>query len=296
MVSAKQKRFVGCPSGSCTQRNVLNPPKSFGSSNTQRTYEKMKQNGPDLSRATANAMLGVGMSPYRLIPNDKRKPTATSHFFKPLNQQTKEGRLFAGNGDASQSINPPPPRQEDPPAAPLGQQEDRSIFEEYDGSDADEPYGEEEFDGQSEREEESDGQSEGEVSFPETIVSRDNSTRNRARQTHINNPLKRGTHISNEYSIDGSPFQTQTHQSTELATRSFAEQPTPPHESRPSKISPRVDGIFVASEVERIQKQVFTPSTTIKTSRRYKKRGIARRRNCYEHRKRTTKPTIKNAW
>jgi hypothetical protein len=105
---SNKKRFVGCANGSCTQRTVLNPPKSFGSSNTQSTYKKMKRVGPDLSRATANAMLGVGMSPYRLIPNDKMKPAATSHFFKPLNQQTKEGRSFAGDGGGINKVNPPP--------------------------------------------------------------------------------------------------------------------------------------------------------------------------------------------
>jgi hypothetical protein len=64
---------------------------------------------PDLSRATANAMLGVGMSPYRLVPSDKMKPTAVSKFFQPMNQQTKGGRMFAG-GSGDQSVNAPPER------------------------------------------------------------------------------------------------------------------------------------------------------------------------------------------
>jgi hypothetical protein len=85
-------------------KGILSPPKTFGDNTaTYKTYEKMKQIRPDLSRATANAMFGVGMSPYRLIPNDTQKPSATSKFFKPLNQQVKGDRLFAGNSSVNEA-------------------------------------------------------------------------------------------------------------------------------------------------------------------------------------------------
>jgi hypothetical protein len=41
-------------------------------------------------------MLGTGMHPYRLIPNDKMKPTAVSKFFQPTNNQVSGERNFAG--------------------------------------------------------------------------------------------------------------------------------------------------------------------------------------------------------
>jgi hypothetical protein len=65
----------------------------------------MKAMRTDLSRATGNAMLGTGMNPYRLIPNDKMKPTAVSKFFRPTNNQVRGERNFAG-GD----VNTGPPR------------------------------------------------------------------------------------------------------------------------------------------------------------------------------------------
>jgi len=47
-----------CPGvGGCASRGVLNPPKTFGGGATQKTFEKMKEVRPDLSRATSNAML-----------------------------------------------------------------------------------------------------------------------------------------------------------------------------------------------------------------------------------------------
>ena len=67
-----------CPGqAGCGGRGVLNAPRKFGGnskSETQKTFEKMKQIRPDLSRATANAMLGVGQHPYRRIANDTLVP------------------------------------------------------------------------------------------------------------------------------------------------------------------------------------------------------------------------------
>ena len=72
--------------------------KNFGGpvTATERAYNDMKAMGTDLSRATGNAMLGTGMHPYRLIPNDKMKPTAVSKFFQPTNNQVSGERNFAG--------------------------------------------------------------------------------------------------------------------------------------------------------------------------------------------------------
>jgi len=69
MVNKKNKTKSLCPGvGGCASRGVLNAPRKFGGNTktqTQKTFEKMKEIRPDLSRATANAMLGVGNHPYR---------------------------------------------------------------------------------------------------------------------------------------------------------------------------------------------------------------------------------------
>ena len=99
----KNKRCSGTTG--CAGRGVMK--KNFGGpvTATQRAYNDMKAMRTDLSRATGNAMLGTGMNPYRLIPNDKMKPTAVSKFFRPTNNQVSGERNFAG-GD----VNTEPPR------------------------------------------------------------------------------------------------------------------------------------------------------------------------------------------
>ena len=97
----KNKTIDLCPgNGGCASRGVLQAPRMFGggiSTATQATFDKMKQIQPDLSRATANAMLGLSVHPYRKIPNDKLVPkhTATDKFFNPLNNQVSGNRQYA---------------------------------------------------------------------------------------------------------------------------------------------------------------------------------------------------------
>ena len=81
MVNRNKTKSLCAGQGGCASRGILNPPRKFGGnskSQTQKTFEKMKQIRPDLSRATANAMLGVGQHPYRRIANDTLKPKQTA--------------------------------------------------------------------------------------------------------------------------------------------------------------------------------------------------------------------------
>ena len=82
---------MGCAAKGPMKKNFGGPVTA-----TERAYNDMKAMDTDLSRATGNAMLGTGMHPYRLIPNDKMKPTAVSKFFRPTNNQVKGERNFAG--------------------------------------------------------------------------------------------------------------------------------------------------------------------------------------------------------
>ena len=89
-----------------------------GGTATQKTHNNMQKIRPDLSRATANAMLGVGVNPYRISPNDKRQPRQTMRdkFFQPMNQQVQGDRLFTSKNEIREvkDVNHQPLAHEQP--------------------------------------------------------------------------------------------------------------------------------------------------------------------------------------
>ena len=132
MTSAKKERkFAGCPSeGGCSGYGVLEPSRGKGPPTaTQQLASNMKGAQVDLSRATGNAMLGVGMHPYRLTKGDQRKPTtASSMFLQDMHANStpppSHGGRMAMDGAGKQvtqpgiassvPIAPPPPVQAPP--------------------------------------------------------------------------------------------------------------------------------------------------------------------------------------
>jgi hypothetical protein len=89
-----------------------------GGTATQKTHNNRQKIRPDLSRATANAMLGVGVNPYRISPNDKRQPRQTMRdkFFQPMNQQVQGDRLFTSKNEIREvkDVNHQPLAHEQP--------------------------------------------------------------------------------------------------------------------------------------------------------------------------------------
>jgi hypothetical protein len=138
----KNKTIDLCPGkAGCGGRGVLSLTRTFGlSTATQSTFDKMKQIQPDLSRATANAMLGLSVHPYRKIPNDKLVPkhTATDKFFNTLNNQVAGSRHFATSDqqnsveeqqdtNTQQQIAPQLPAQQIAPSPTVSTSSDSEI-------------------------------------------------------------------------------------------------------------------------------------------------------------------------
>lgn len=105
----RAKRLCG-PMG-CAGKGVLDPPVRAKQTATSDARMRMIGATPDLQRATANAMLGVGAHPYRLLKG-LEQPTASSKMFRNHNASS----MLHGRGGFSDS-NPPGGGDKDNPAA-----------------------------------------------------------------------------------------------------------------------------------------------------------------------------------